>query len=379
MIKLIDLNYHTHSGISNPEEVMELQKASIGFVEFIKEKLSIELIKHLNYQGEKYVNGVKYRFFKSNNKFWYIPFKTHKYIQKQNPDIVLIQGFIFPLQLIFLKFKLPKKTKIMVQHHGEKPFRGIKMLFQKIADHYIDLYLFTSVENANEWIEKKIIPDKKKCCELLEASTFFKSKDKLQCKLRLSFSGNQNFLWVGRLNIGKDPMTVLNAFEKYIIVCPEARLFMIYHTEELLPVIKRKLNENEQLKKAVLLKGKVNHSELETWYHAADFFISGSHKEGSGYALIEAMFCGCIPVVTDIPSFRTITANGDCGLLYEAGNENALLATLIQTIQMDLQEKREKALEHFKNRLSFEAIAEALSGICEKLVSGLSPMATAQQ
>ena len=60
MIKLIDLNYHTHSNISNPEEVLELQKASIGFADFIKEKLSIQLIKHLNYESEKYINGVKY-------------------------------------------------------------------------------------------------------------------------------------------------------------------------------------------------------------------------------------------------------------------------------------------------------------------------------
>ena len=161
--------------------------------------------------------------------------------------------------MIALKFQLSKKIKIIVQHHGEKPYPGIKRFFQKIADHCIDIYLFTTVENANEWVEKKIISNKEKCYELLEASTSFQLKDRLQCKQRLGFTGNQNFLWVGRLNIGKDPMTVINAFEKYIISCPEARLFMIYQTEELLPVIKRKLEENEQLKKAVILKGKVNH------------------------------------------------------------------------------------------------------------------------
>ena len=77
MIKLIDLNYHTHSNFSTPEEVLELQKASIGFVEFRKKELSIQLIKHLNYEGEKYVDDVKYVFFKSKNKFWYIAFTSH--------------------------------------------------------------------------------------------------------------------------------------------------------------------------------------------------------------------------------------------------------------------------------------------------------------
>lgn len=368
MIKLIDLNYHTHSYLSRPEEVLELQKASIGFVEFIKDKLSIQLIKHLNYEGEKWVNDIKYVFFKSRNKFWYIPFKTHRYVQKQNPDIVLIQGLIFPLQLIALKIKLGKKTKIIVQYHGEKPFGGIKKFFQKITDHYIDLYLFTSVENANEWIEKKIISNKEKCRELLEASTSFQLKDKLQCKQRLGLKGNQNFLSVGRLNTGKDPITVINAFEKYIIDFPEARLFMIYQTEELLPAIKKKLKENEQLKKAVILKGKVHHSELDAWYNAADFFISASHKEGSGYALIEAMACGSVPIVTSIPSFKKITANGKFGFLFEPGNPESLLKVLLNLKNIDKEQLSVSVVNHFAQSLSFKSIADDLFKICKKLM-----------
>ena len=157
MIKLVDLNYHSHSKISNPEEVLEIQKASIGFVEFIKERLSIHLIKHMDFEGERNINGVRYSFFKSNNKFWYIPFKTHLFIKKQQPDIVLIQGLVFPLQLIALKFQLDKRTKIIVQHHGEKPFTGIKKMFQKIASRYVSFYLFTSVVNAQEFIKNKIM------------------------------------------------------------------------------------------------------------------------------------------------------------------------------------------------------------------------------
>jgi glycosyltransferase involved in cell wall biosynthesis len=368
MIKLIDLNYHTHSNLSKSEEVLELQKASIGFVAFIKKKLSIQLIKHLNYKGERYADGVKYVFFKSKNEFWYIPFKTHRYIQKQNPDIVLIQGLIFPLQLIALKIKLGKKTKIIVQHHGEKPFRGFKKFFQKIADHYIDIYLFTSAENANDWIHAKIISDKKKCPELLEASTFFKLKNKLECQHTLSFKGNENFLWVGRLNNGKDPVTVISAFEKYILVCPKARLFMIHQTSELLPLLRRKLEENKQLKNAVVLKGKVNHSELEVWYNAADFFISASHKEGSGYALIEAMACGCIPIVTSIPSFKKITCNGKFGFLFDTGNAESLLKVLLDLENIDKENLSSSVVEYFNHTLSFKSIADDLFAICEKLM-----------
>ena len=63
--------------------------------------------------------------------------------------------------------------------------------------------------------------------------------------------------------------------------------------------------------------GRLPHERLAAYYSAADIFVSGSHREGSGYALIEAMACGAIPCVTDIPSFRAIT--GGCGALLAGG------------------------------------------------------------
>jgi glycosyltransferase involved in cell wall biosynthesis len=368
MIKFIDLNYHTHSHLSDPEEVLELQKASIGFVEFIKEKLSIQLIKHMNYEGEKNINGVRYSFFKSRNKFWYIPFRTHTFIKKQQPDIVLIQGLIFPIQLISLRFQLGKRTKIIVQHHGEKPFGGIKKIFQKIADRFVSLYLFTSLENAEEFIKNKIIPGKNKCIDILEASTFYTQRNKVQCRHKLCLRNSPIFLWVGRLNLNKDPFTVLNAFEKYLSFYPEARLFMIYQTEDLLQEIQKRLEESCLLKNSVILKGKVDHSELEMWFNAADFYISASHKEGSGYALIEAMACGCIPIVTSIPSFRKITCNGKFGFLFELRNAESLSKILLNLKSVDNEKISVSVVDHFNHSLSFKSIADDLFTICEKLM-----------
>jgi glycosyltransferase involved in cell wall biosynthesis len=366
MIKLIDLNYHSHSKISNPEEVLEIQKASIGFVQFIKERLSIHLIKHMNFEGERTINGVCYSFFKSKNKFWYIPFKTHQFIKKEEPDIVLIQGLVFPLQLIALKFQLGKRTKIIVQHHGEKPFAGIKKIFQKIADRYVCLYLFTSVENAEEFIKNKIISGKNKCIEILEASTFYTQRNKVQCKNELCLSKTPIFLWVGRLNLNKDPFTVLNGFEKYAYLYPEARLYMIYQTEDLLQEIRKRLEKSCLLKNSVILQGKVNHSELENWFNAADFYISASHKEGSGYALIEAMAYACVPIVTSIPSFKKITANGKFGFLFEPGNPESLLNVLMNLKNIDKEQFSISVKKHFKQSLSFRSIADDLFKICEQ-------------
>ena len=159
MISLLDLNYYVHENISTPGEVLNIQKASAGYVHFIKDHLSIQLVKHAAFTGEITQEGVRYNFFTGRNKFWYIPIKAHRYIKKQKPDIVLVQGLIFPLQLLALRFTLGSNTKIIVQHHGEKPFSGIKKIIQRIAGRYITAYLFTSKGNAAEWIKEKIIPN----------------------------------------------------------------------------------------------------------------------------------------------------------------------------------------------------------------------------
>ena len=88
--------------------------------------------------------------------------------------------------------------------------------------------------------------------------------------------------------------------------------------------------------------GRIAHEELENWFNAADFIITGSHYEGSGVAIAEAMSCGCIPITTDFISFRKMTGAGRCGFMFDTGNESSLLNALEQSIQADREIEREK-------------------------------------
>jgi glycosyltransferase involved in cell wall biosynthesis len=367
-MRVVDIVYYAHNDYTSPEEVVKKHKPSYGFIPHIGEKLNLQLIKHLNYEGQYDDNGIETHCFKSRNNFWYIPFKTHKSIKRNNPDIVIIQGFIFPIQLVLLKLQLPK-VLVVVQHHGEVPFNGYKKLFQKLADYFINAYTFTSFGNAKAWIESKIISSREKCFEVLEASCYLTQLDKQQSRKQLGITAGDVFLWVGRLNENKDPLTVLSAFEKYLTCNATAKLYMIYQTEELLPAVARFINKNSTIKRAVVLVGKVPHDELAIWYSAADFFVSASHREGSGYALLEAMACGCIPVVTAIPSFIKITTAGEAGFLYPVSDENYLLEILKGLDSVNKENMSLKVLQHFKNNLSFEKIADDLYNLCSKLNS----------
>src|SRR6188472_583473 len=106
MLIVIDVVYYSHNDYDKPQQVLEKHAPALGFVPFIKDRIDIQFVKHLNYEAIENIDGIKYAFFKSCNRFWHIPFKTHRYIKSQQPDIVVVEGLIFPLQLMMLKFSL---------------------------------------------------------------------------------------------------------------------------------------------------------------------------------------------------------------------------------------------------------------------------------
>jgi glycosyltransferase involved in cell wall biosynthesis len=363
MIRVVDVVFHHHHEFDDPLQVLSLHGPAIGFAEYIGEPINIRFVKHLNHEGNTKIKGIHYTFFKGNNRFWHIPVKTNRYIRDLRPDVVIIEGLIFPLQTILLKIKLGKNCKIIVQHHGEKHFSGIKGWFQKFADRYVGTYLFTSRDNAVDWINNGIIDDGKKVWEVQEASTHFVRQDILESRNRTGIQGNNNFLWVGRLDANKDPITVLKAFEKYYVEHDDAKLFMIFQNEEWLPEIELLLLQSKIPAGAINLVGRVKHEELPYWYSAASFYISGSHQESCGYSLLEAMACGCIPIVTAIPSFVKITQNGKYGFLYPPGNSEALLSIFNSLHSINIETDSQRIENYFRDNLSFKNIAADLSSV----------------
>jgi glycosyltransferase involved in cell wall biosynthesis len=366
ILKFIELNYYYHGEFTTPADVITKHQPSNLFTRELKQYAEVILIKHLNHVGEYADAGIRYGFFKRTNSFWQIPFRTHQFIKKERPGIVLVQGFIFPLQVIFLRLRLGRQCKIILQHQAEPPFKK-KKLFQKISDRFVDAYLFTSIDMAAEWIDAGVIKDLKKCHELPCASTLFIKKDKQQSRQQTGMDGDVNFLWVGRLNANKDPVTVLRGFEKYFQVNPAAKLYMIYHEDDLLETISYTIEGNNWLKKRVVLVGRIAYQELGTWYSAADYFVSGSRREGGSYALMEAMACGCIPIVTNIPAAMKTIDYGKAGYYYEAGKHEDLSGVLCQLDKEKQAGMISAVMAHFNAHLSPTAITRMLLRICDQL------------
>lgn len=369
-MKIINVGYAHTPSYTHPEQWLRRISFHTGILEELATRHPVESIEQIRYSGLLDRKGVKYHFLDFKNAGSKLPFRLNRYIKKLNPDVVFVNGFIFPLQTMQLRWALGNKVKIAVINHAEKPSTGRRKFLQRLADKCVDLYFFTSKEMGAAWVQQSIIAHENKIAEVMEASSSFSVMNRQEARAITKVSGNPVFLWVGRLDTNKDPLTALNAFEKFIYQHPQAKLYMIFHTEELLEEVKRMIQQNTALQDAVVLVGKVVHEEMQYWHSSADFIIAASHSEGSGIAVCEAMSCGCIPILTSIPSFRKMTGRGSCGLLFEPGNAAQLLERLLQTDGLDMQEEKRKVLDQFEKELSFKAIAkkmdEAIASLCTR-------------
>jgi glycosyltransferase involved in cell wall biosynthesis len=177
--------------------------------------------------------------------------------------------------------------------------------------------------------------------------------DRTQARAETGLYGRPCVLWVGHLNAGKDPLTVLDGMAKAAEQLPDLHLWCAFGNAPLLAEVQQRIARDPGLAGRVHLLGKLPHAQIQRLMQAADVFVSGSHGESCGYALLEAMACGVTPVVTDIPSFRTLTGMGRVGELWPCGNASRLAEALLRTAR---HTSPAKVRAHFDQALSFEAV-----------------------
>jgi glycosyltransferase involved in cell wall biosynthesis len=176
------------------------------------------------------------------------------------------------------------------------------------------------------------------------------------------------------LNDNKDPLTVLRGAAAFFEQCPAAHLTMVYATAELEPRVRALIGRMPALASRVRLVGRVPHDEMAAYMSAADLFVAGSHREGSGYAAIEALACGALPVLTDIPSFRALTGEGRFGVPWQAGDAASLAEALGRASRMVSPEQRLACATFFERRFSWPAIGERAMEIYRAAIQGRAPL-----
>ncbi len=350
LMKILHFSYAYIKSYKEPEAWLNRIEFFTPLLECMTNFAKVVAIYNIAYEGTYEQKGVQYIFAGFGRKALQWPFRFNKYIYSFQPDVVLIQGFS-PWQL-FLLGRMNRGLKILVQHRAEKPFSGIKKLLQREADKYIYSYFFSSAELAEDWIASGQIQNRGKVAEVMGMSSIFQPIDKAIARRHTQIDSDLVFLWVGNLDANKNPLLAAEAFMQFGKQHPEARLLMIYQEVELEGALRSRILGFED---RISLVGSVQHGEMLYWYNTADFILSTSYYESAGLSVCEGMSCGCIPVVTNIPSFRMMTDRGNVGLLFEPGDKEAFLAALEKCATIDRIGKRKQVLDFFERKLSFDA------------------------
>lgn len=276
-------------------------------------------------------------------------------VRSQRPDVVHVNGLMFPAMVGALGAALPEAAIVVQDHAGVtapgfwERVRGSSWRGLTAAD----AWSFTAAEHADPWREAGLLDDAR-VLEIVEASTSITPVGRHVSKAQTGIAGDPVVLWVGRLNANKDPVTVLRGLEIAFARMPEARCCMVYSDAALEADVRAQIERSPSLRNRVTLAGLVAHDRLPWYFGGADFYVSGSHREGSGYALIEAMACGVIPIVTNIPSFRAII--GDCGMRWQPGDAGSLAEVFVKAARFDRAAECARVRERFVLDLSWDAI-----------------------
>jgi len=310
-------------------------------------------------------DGVSYEFVKDRQPPWLstggTPAEFVKALVAAAADVIHVNGLIFPQLVAAIRSAAGAKTAIVAQHHGgEFPVRGSGLVGMWRRRQWrnglaaVDALSFTAAAQAEPWRAAGVLGGQR-VIELIEASTLLREVNRDHARTAIGATGEPVILWVGRLTTNKDPLTILDGLERALPTIPSAQVVMVFGDDTLREGVEQRVRASAVLNAKVFMTGRVPHDELPNYYSAADVFISGSHSEGSGYALIESMAAGVIPVVTTIPSFRAIA--GECGARFSPGDADGFVKALLDVCSRDRANARREVRSHFDRVLSWRAIA----------------------
>ena len=283
------------------------------------------------------------------------------------PDVFHVHGMAFSEDVIYLH-ELAPAVPIVLQDHADGLPRFWRRTSWRRGVSVADGLSFCSVEQARPFIAAGLISPLTQHYAIPESTCRFTPGDLQEARRLTGIEGAPAVLWVGHLDVNKDPLTVLAGISAASRALPHLQLFCCFGKAPLLHEVQGRVAKDPALRGRVHLLGQVPHERVEQLMRAADIFVSGSHRESTGYSLIEAMACGLSPVVTDIPSFRSLTGGGRVGALWRCGDAHTLRDALLSVAARVSPEARTQARMHFIRELSLEALGSKLASMYNDLV-----------
>jgi glycosyltransferase involved in cell wall biosynthesis len=285
------------------------------------------------------------------------------------PQVVHVHGLGFARDVLSLRAFAPR-TPILLQDHADRPPRLWRRYTWKRGVAAADGVSFCARAQAREFQRPGLLPDGLRVFEIPESTSHFTPGDRDAARAETGLHGDPCLLWVGHLDRNKDPLTVLEGVHAALDKLPNLMLWCCFGTAPLLDEVRARVAARPGLAQRVRLIGQVPHARIEQFMRAADIFVLGSHREGSSFSLIEALATGLYPVVTDIPSLRSLTGQGAVGGSWPCGDARALGAALLAAADRCGLEARRRVRAHFDEHLSHVAVGRRFGEAYRQLANG---------
>lgn len=284
------------------------------------------------------------------------------------PELVHVQGLSFPFHVHALARRL-RTVPLLAQDHADRVRSGWRRSLQRWGLRPLSGVAFTAAEQARPFLEAGVLRPEVPIFEVIEGSTRFEPLPRAAARRAIELSGDPAVLWVGHLTAAKDPITALEAVAKAVPRLPALRFWMIYQRDDLLEQVKAWLGRTPEVASRAVLVGPTAHQRIPQFMSAADILLSASHREGSGYAVIEAQACGTAVVASDVPSHRRMLAGSKRAALAPIGDARGLATGIVKLAGADTHD-RAAARAHFERHLSLDALGRELTGAYRTLLTG---------
>jgi glycosyltransferase involved in cell wall biosynthesis len=288
-------------------------------------------------------------------------------LRELSPDVFHVHGLGFHRDTGALAARLPG-VPIVLQDHASRPPRPWRRMRWRRGLACASGIAFCAREQARPFVNAGLVGGHIPVYEIPESTSRFAPGDRGEARRLTGMEGDPALLWVGHLNANKDPFAVLAGVSAASRALPGLRLYCCFGVAPLLKRVKERIASDPALGERVTLLGRVPHERVEQLMRAADIFVLGSHRESTGYSLIEALACGLPPVVTDIPSFRSLTGAGAVGMLWPCGDARALAAALQSVAERAGGATRAAVRAHFERELSFDSLGAKLAAMYEDVI-----------
>lgn len=355
-MNLLDIAFYEEPDDLSADLILQRHKGTWEHYLHFDTSIHITIIKFCRFKDERRLGNMHFIFCPLPSGVQLLFFlRTLK--KERGPEVVLTHSLQFPFSSYLLKKVFGPTTKLMLQLHGDKPQGSfLKSRLQRFVYFRNFSYLITGAGQLLPFYKMGILSTQGPVFELMEGSSSFARKAPHKNSTSII-----SLLSVSRLIAGKDLKTLIEAMALLQKKNFLFHLTLIAGTTELKESLET-LITRLKLDGKIKLLSKISHAEMEAHYQQADIFISCSLHEGSGWSLCEALSCGLATVVTAIPAHCYMTEEGRTGGMFEPGDVRGLADEIVR-VSTQLDSYSDEALQVFKTRLSFEAIARRLQEI----------------